>query len=203
MTPTPMNSLFRLQDIRPSVIFLDSQSLIYHVKIRVSKWGPHKFLGILSMLRFIEVWKINCTWVLRDEFEYYVPVLELSLSTTYPCTQTLLIVKNSCTQLKYLSSHGNRVRSWSTRTVDRVFCSPVYSNQFECQMNEMCVCVYVCVISECQNQCQNHTHTGIRRFIWCTKNSGKHKIVSNGHGISVLVQKDSNAKKESFCCPEP
>jgi hypothetical protein len=24
-----------------------------------------------------------------------------------------------------------------------------------------------------------------------------------GHGIFVLVQKDSNAKKESFCCTEP
>ena len=60
----------------------------------------------------VEVWKINCTSVFTVEFEYYAPVLELSLSTTYPCTQTQVIIKNSCTQLKYLNSHCNRVRSW-------------------------------------------------------------------------------------------
>jgi hypothetical protein len=71
----------------------------------------HTSLSILSMLRVSEVWKINCTQVFRFEFEYYAPVLELSLSTTHPGTQTQLIIKYSCTQLKYFSSHWNWVRS--------------------------------------------------------------------------------------------
>ncbi len=55
--------------------------------------------------------KINCTQVLLKFHEYYAPVLELSLSTTNRCTQTQLIIKILCTQLKYLSTHCNRGRS--------------------------------------------------------------------------------------------
>ena len=55
--------------------------------------------------------KINCTQLLLKFHEYYVPVLELSLSTTNRCTQTQLIIKIPCTQLKYLSTHCNRGRS--------------------------------------------------------------------------------------------
>jgi hypothetical protein len=55
--------------------------------------------------------KINCTHVLLKFHEYYAPVHELSLSTTNRCTQTQLIIKNSCTQLKYSSTHCNRGRS--------------------------------------------------------------------------------------------
>ncbi len=59
--------------------------------------------------------KKNCTQVLLKFHEYYAPVHELSLSTTNRCTQTQLIIKNSCTQLKYSSTHCNQGRSCSTR----------------------------------------------------------------------------------------
>jgi hypothetical protein len=75
------------------------------------------------MLRVRVVLKINCTQVLLKFHEYYVPVLELSLSTTYPCTQTQLIIKYSCTQLKYLSSHCNRGRSCSRSGLSSHQCS--------------------------------------------------------------------------------
>ena len=58
----------------------------------------------------IHVIRKICTSVCSVEFEDYAPVLELSLNTTHPCTQTQLIIKDSCTQLKYLPSHCNRVK---------------------------------------------------------------------------------------------
>jgi hypothetical protein len=55
--------------------------------------------------------KINCTQVLLKFHEYSAPVHELSLNTTNRCTQTQLIIKNCCTQLKYSSTHCNQGRS--------------------------------------------------------------------------------------------
>ena len=46
--------------------------------------------------------KTGCTLVFRVEFEYYTPVLELSLSTMIPCTQTQLMTNLRCTQLNSL-----------------------------------------------------------------------------------------------------
>jgi hypothetical protein len=65
--------------------------------------------------------KINCTQVLLKFHEYYAPVHELSLSTTNRCTQTQLIIKKSCTQLKYSSTHCNRGRSCRERERHNIF----------------------------------------------------------------------------------
>ncbi len=78
-----------------------------NVQVRTTQVSRY-FINVEGEMRSI---KINCTQVLLKFHEYDVPVLELSLSTTNRCTQTQLIIKNSCTQLKYLSTHCNQGRS--------------------------------------------------------------------------------------------
>jgi hypothetical protein len=53
----------------------------------------------------------HVTFYRHSTLFHYAPVLELSVSTTNRCTQTQLIIKIPCTQLKYLSTHCNRRRS--------------------------------------------------------------------------------------------
>ncbi len=76
-----------------------------YARIWVCKWGPHKFLGILSILRVSEG-KIKHTWVFTQDHEYYVPILEFSVSTNASLYLNSTHHKRSCTQLKYLSIHG-------------------------------------------------------------------------------------------------
>ncbi len=67
----------------------------------------------LSFVKSVRSGKINCTQVLLKFHGYDAFVLELSLNTTYPCTQTQVIIKKSCSQLKHSreSSHCNRGKS--------------------------------------------------------------------------------------------
>jgi hypothetical protein len=92
-----------------------SELCVRETSLSFIKITPHKFLGILSMLRSVRSGKINYTQVLLKFHEYYDPIHELSLSTTNRCIQTQFIVKNSSTQLKYSSTHCNQGRSsWYT-----------------------------------------------------------------------------------------